>query len=427
MYERKVNTLLILFSAIGGIIGFVAGEVLLMLAEGSVPNVLLMGIYFGQLALWVTLFCYVAELISPKLNGKGWRLRNAGEGWKLLIPASLVLLFAAAIVLQFIYGLYFGKHKPPQDIVMAVDISGSMIDTDPDNESLNAVEALVQSLETDKRVAIVTFNDQAHVLQPLTPVSDQAMKNQVIGKLDSIGTPNGGTDIGAVLGSTIELIKSAAEEDRKGVVILISDGHSQVDLNQSLAPYKEERIAINTIGMGVENEQGNRLLKQVAGRTGGMFHKVDEVRDLSHIVGEIYRSSQTWHLAGERMGALADSIYYAAVRIASILIIGALMGLSLGIVFNNRYLARSFLIGGSIAGLISGLILEFGLQGYVLPTLAYRAAADIVLALVLSLSTAIIAYKQTPDAEVDSSFSSRSRHYGTRTLETRQGGHRQFK
>ncbi|TMV45810.1 VWA domain-containing protein [Paenibacillus mesophilus] len=416
MYQRKVNLLLIVFSVIGGVIGFAAGEALLYSWEGRIPNWLLMGAYFGQLALFVGLMCLIAEQISPELNGKGWRLRYAKDGWKLLVPATLLLLLIAGGVLQFVYGLYFGKHQPPHNILVSIDVSESMAETDPGRESFRAAKQLVQNMEPDKRVAVMTFNDQANLLQPLTPVDNQAAKDAVTAKLDSFGRPTGGTNIGAALAKAMEQIEAAQAEARGSMVILISDGYSEVDLNSSLMPYTSKDIAVNTVGVNAQDRQGNELLKRIASRTGGTYHSVEDVQNLSAVFEKIYKANQGWHLVGERTGSAVNSLYYAVLRIVCMTLIGLLMGLSLGIVFDNRYLARSFSIGGAIAGLAAGFILEEGLKGGFLPGGTVRGAADIVLAVVLSLSTLIFAYKESRTDDAGQGLYKRSRNGSGRTF-----------
>jgi len=426
VYQRKISPLLVLFSLLGGIVGAVAGEALISWGEGTIPNVLLMGLYFGQLALWVALFCLLSEILSPELNGQGWRLRYARDGWKLLVPASLVLLFVAGMVLQLIYGLYFGKNQPPKDIVLAVDISESMIETDPNKESIAALKQLIQKMESDKRAAIVTFNETARLLQPFAPLSDQSMKDGVVSKLDSIGNPIGGTNIEAALATAMDQIDAVKNDNRKSMVILISDGYSSVDLEYALAPYRASDISINTVGMNAQEKEGNDLLRKIAGKTGGAFHLVDEVSNLSTVVNEIYRSTQSWHLMGERTGSAVDSLYYQILRILFVTLLGALIGLALGIVFDNRYLAKSFVIGGSVAGLIAGAILEFGFGDFSFSPFAYRAAADVALAVVLSLSTLVIAYKQS-SSEDSGGLYSRNRKYREQGTERPQNAYRNFK
>ncbi|UUZ96038.1 hypothetical protein LJK87_17710 [Paenibacillus sp. P25] len=110
--------------------------------------------------------------------------------------------------------------------------------------------------------------------------------------------------------------------------------------------------------------------------------------ELTEAVGSIYMSQKPWHLMSERTGDAADSTYRAALRVIILMLIGALLGLSLGIVFDNRFLAGSFISGGALAGLLAGLVLEAGFpSGHP----AYiRAAADLLLAAVLSVSTLLI-------------------------------------
>lgn len=64
MSQRKLSLLMIVCSLIGGAIGFVVGEVILSQLSAELPQWLLMGLYFGQFALFVGLMCLVAEMIS---------------------------------------------------------------------------------------------------------------------------------------------------------------------------------------------------------------------------------------------------------------------------------------------------------------------------------------------------------------------------
>lgn len=412
MYQRKANALLIALSAIGGLAGFVCGETVLAAWEDRMPNALLMGVYFGQLALFVGLMCLVAELISPALNGKGWRLRYAKDGWKLLVPATLLLLFVGGTAVQLLYGLYIGRHRPPQNIVVAIDVSESMSTTDPNRESFRAAKELVQSLDGGKRIALLTFNNEAGLLQPLAAVSDRAAKDAITAKLDGFGPPSGGTNIEAALAESMKQIESAGTNARASMVILISDGYSDVDLNRALSPYTDKGVAVNTVGVNAQNpqdRQGNELLRQIAQATGGAYQSVEDVRLLSEVFDQIYRANQGWHLVGERTGAAADSAYYAAVRVLGLIVVGLLMGLSLGILFDNRFLARSFSVGGAIAGLLAGLIVEQGFKVDAFDPPAIRAAADVVLAVVLSVSTLLVPFKENRSAEAGTGLYRRSR------------------
>lgn len=393
MYQRKLNLLLVLFSVLGGIAGWMAGEWLLHLWEGQLPNAVLMGLYFGVLAFFTGLMCLLAELLSPRLNGRGWRQRYVKESWKALLPATLVLLFVAGALLQLVYGLGFRKLEPPTNILLAIDTSGSMKETDPNRESFRAARDLVGGLEDSKHVAVVLFSDHAAILQPFADLGQAGARNAVQSVLEKEQTIDGKTNIEEALKLSMDHIQSSGAPGRS-MVLLISDGYSEVNLSETLAPYRSGNTPIYTVGVKPEDFSGNRLLRQISSRTGGSYHSVNNAQELPTVFNNIYNISQKWHLAGGRTGDALFSAWYSCLRVLFLGIIGALMGVGLGAIFDNRFLAKSFAIGGSAAGLAAGLVLEFGLKDGGLPDWGVRALSAVILALVLGFSTLVIPFKK---------------------------------
>ncbi|NHN33010.1 vWA domain-containing protein [Paenibacillus agricola] len=387
---RKWNGLLTVLSLVGGMIGFVIGEWILDRWSGIMHETLLMGIYFGQFALVVGICCLLAEIISPQLNGPSWRLRYARDGWKFLVPATLLLLFVAGVICQFIYGLQLGNSDKPRDYVLLIDMSESMKTSDPNNQSIEAARSLISKMDDGKRVAIFTFNEQTQLVVPLTPLKNSGAREQLAAQLSAIKAPIGQTDIGRALTMAMEHMTKERIPNQKAAVILISDGYSNVDLVKTLAPYQQEQTQVHTVGIDSTQREGNLLLQRIATETGGTYHDVKRVEGITDVFDQIYQNGQRWHLMNERAGIAAEDGYHGLLRVVLIVLIGAVLGISLGIVFDNRYLAKCFSIGGAIGGLIAGIVLETGLQGAVEPFIV-RALADAALAFVLSLSTLIIA------------------------------------
>ncbi|TXK83838.1 VWA domain-containing protein [Paenibacillus sp. N3.4] len=393
MKQRKWNGLLTIFSLVGGCIGFFTGEWVLARWEGTMNETLLMGLYFGQFALIVGLCCLLAEMISPKLNGNNWRLRYASDGWKLLVPGTLVLLFAAGMLFQFVYGFSPGKNDKPQDYVLLLDMSESMNDTDPGKQSIQAAQSLIAKMDSRKRVALFTFNDETQPIFPLTQLISSGVKDELTSKLRATYEPHGGTDIGKALNAAMEHLKKVGRSGRSAAVILISDGYSDVDTAKVLAPYVQEQVRVHTIGIDSTQEEGRQLLQRIADETGGTYYDVQHADRITDAFNQIYSQEHHRHLMNERTGASSSDGYHGLLRVVLIMLVGTLLGLSLGIVFDNRYLASSFSIGGTVAGLLAGIIIETGIQGAAFPSL-YRAIADLLLAFVLSLSTLIVAVHQ---------------------------------
>ncbi|CAI6080915.1 hypothetical protein PAECIP112173_03048 [Paenibacillus sp. JJ-100] len=392
--QRKINLLLVLFSLIGGAVGFAAGELMLHQWLGKMPRLLLMGLYFGVLALSVGLFCLLAEIISPRLNGASWKLRYLGLSWKLLVPATLALLLVAGLGLQLLYQINPGGAKQVKDIVLMIDNSGSMSDTDPNNGRFEAAKTLINQMESDKQVAVITFDDQPQLLQPFIAVDSEASKNEVNNQIDSIVTTPGGTNFDAVLREGMELIQSKPDVKRGTVVILLSDGFSDADISGVLPQYVQEQVAIHTVGLSLVDPSGTDLLKNIAQQTGGMYYDVPDAGGLDLAFQQIYDTIDERTLVTERTGAMEHSVYLAIFRVAALLFIGVALGVSLGLVFDNRHLALSFGVGGAVSGLLAGLLLEWGLNGSNVGDAFVRLGAMLILSGVLTLFSWIVPIKE---------------------------------
>lgn len=386
--QRKINLLLLLFSLLGGGVAFVLGELLLDRRPYDLPSIVLVGIYFAIVALCVGIGCLVAEMISPKLNGQSWKQRYLGLSWKLL-PLTVVLLLGVGALTEFVYELNFGGIKPVKNVVMVIDDSGSMMQSDPDNSRYTAAKSLVQQMDEDNQVAVVTFSQDASVVQPLVPLSKAQNREQVAAVISGLQTTEGGTNISGALTEAMNVI-NGDQGSRGAMVILLSDGFSQFDTSTELAEYINNGIAVNTIGLALNDPSGSYLLQDIAGRTGGQYYDVTDANRLGDVFQQIYDRLGDRTLLTERSDATADSPYYAVVRILALILIGTALGLGLGIVFDNRHLARSFSVGGAVSGLGAGLILEFGLGGNTNTDPMIRLLAVLVLAAILALFTYVV-------------------------------------
>lgn len=392
--QRKINPLLLLFSLVGGGIGFTIGEFLLRQWGTGLPVIVVTGIYFGILALCIGLACLIAELISPRLNGSSWRQRYTGTSWKLLVPSTLVALFLLGMLFEWVYQLNPGSAKPVKDIVLVIDNSGSMKDTDPNQDRYTAVKNLINRMDEDNRVSVMVFDHATTLLQPFTRVKNQEAKDEIIAEIDSLETNDGGTDISLALEDTMKHIQESHDARRSAMVIMLSDGFSETDHARVLADYKQQQIAVNTIGLSLVYKDGAQLLQTIAAETGGQYYDVQNAADLSFVFQKIYDDVGDRSLLTKRTGVMEDSVYYQIVRIASMLLIGAAMGLALGIVFDNRHLALSFSIGGAVSGVLAGVVLEYGLSGVEVGDASIRMLACFILAGIIALFTLVIPVKE---------------------------------
>ncbi len=386
MIEKRINGTMAIMSLIGGIIGFVIGEVLLNNYQYIIPNSILMGLYFGILAFSIGTMCLIAEIINPKLNGFGWKNNYLKTSFKFLIPCTLVALFVFGAFFQFLYDMTIGNGKKINDVVLVIDTSGSMRNTDPKNERFEAAKNLLDNMNEDNRASVYEFNDKAEKVQAMSKVTE-AMRKETSEKLKKYELPNGNTNMGEALQQAYSEIKSTSSTDRNAMIILLSDGGDTYDLdrkfNDTMKPLRDNGIPVYTIGMS--NGNNFSMLKRISKQTRGNYYNVKDVKDLKSVFNKIYKDSQNNLLVDKRSGVYEGNNLYAVLRILFITLLACLISVGVSLVFDNKNLLKGFIVGGIVSGIIAALVLEIGFLYIPWIGMAHRAIADIIIALIFTL------------------------------------------
>jgi Ca-activated chloride channel family protein len=201
------------------------------------------------------------------------------------------------------------------DIVIALDASGSMAaeDFEPRNRFFVAktvVRKFVEELRHD-RVGLVAFAAKAYTRCPLTV--DYSVLLNVLNSME-LGTIEDGTAIGNALATCLNRLRGSKAKSR--VIILVTDG---VNNRGEIQPLDAAEMAaslgvkIYTVGVGsngtarmpvndpvygktyvnMEVEIDEASLKQIAGKTGGIYYRATDRPSLEKIFEEIGRLEKT--------------------------------------------------------------------------------------------------------------------------------------
>lgn len=215
-------------------------------------------------------------------------------------------------------------EKSARDIVLALDISGSMDARDftmPDGQRQQRLAAVRDVLKTfinerdGDRMALIVFGTKAFVQAPFT--DDLQSLN---GFLDQtvVGMAGPNTAIGDAIGLAVRTFEASKVDDR--LVILLSDGadnSSRMTPINAAAIAAERGVVVQTIGVGDPEADGEdrvdlETLQDIAKRTDGAFFYADDSEGLTQVYAEIdkmaprkveqtsFRPTQdlTWAVAG---------------------------------------------------------------------------------------------------------------------------------
>ncbi len=140
------------------------------------------------------------------------------------------------------------------DVVVALDASRSMLARDVVPSRLDRarleLNTLLDELKGD-RVAIVAFAGDAFIQCPLT--SDYSAAKLFLRAIDPEQVPQGGSNIGAALRVSKEVLTNADHGAKDKVVVLISDGEDlEGDVSAGVDALKEIDARVYAVGIGSE-------------------------------------------------------------------------------------------------------------------------------------------------------------------------------
>ena len=202
------------------------------------------------------------------------------------------------------------------DIVMAIDVSASMLARDLKPNRLEALKKVAVDFvdrRPNDRIGIVVYAGESFTQTPIT--SDKGIVKRTISEL-KWGQLEGGTAIGMGLGSGVNRLKESKAKCK--VIILLTDGvnnSGNIDPRTATELAKELGIKVYTIGIGTNGmadfpwskdprtgqlnfrqqqvEIDEDLLKEIAKETNGKYFRATDNTSLKEIYNEIDKLEKT--------------------------------------------------------------------------------------------------------------------------------------
>jgi len=210
------------------------------------------------------------------------------------------------------------KTKTTQgiDIVIAIDVSASMLARDLKPNRLEALKDVAARFINDRpndRIGIVEYAGESYTKTPLT--SDKRIVLSALKDIKYNTIIEGGTAIGMGLGTSVNRLKDSRAKSK--VIILMTDGVNNsgvIDPRIASELAVEFGIKVYTIGLGTNGmaispigirddgsfqygqqqvEIDEALLKEIAKKTGGEYFRATSNTKLEEIYDEINKLEKT--------------------------------------------------------------------------------------------------------------------------------------
>ena len=310
--------------------------------EFANPKLLWLLLLVPLLVLWYILRHKKQEAAVSFSDLKG--MAKLPKTWKAYLRHLLFALKMAALAL-----LIVALARPQSsstnstsniegiDIVMAMDVSGSMLARDLKPDRLTAAKNVASDFVKGRpgdRMGLVIFSGETFTQVPLT--TDHGVMLNMLGEMKN-GLIDDGTAIGDGLATAVSRLKDS--EAISKVVILLTDGLNNAG---SVDPYTAAEMAkifgvrVYTIGVGtygtapypvqtpfgtqiqqVKVEIDEKLLTQMANMTGGKYFRANNNKKLDEVYQEIDKLERSKIEAPSRgvLSACGMGLGLAAARI----------------------------------------------------------------------------------------------------------------
>jgi Ca-activated chloride channel family protein len=243
--------------------------------------------------------------------------------WSLLRPILFVfrLVALAMIILaiarpQTVDISTRTKTNKGIDIVMAIDVSSSMLAQDLKPDRLSALKRVASAFVDDRlsdRIGLVVYAGESYTLTPIT--SDKGIVKGALREISYQGLIEDGTAIGMGLATSVNRLKDSRAKSK--VIILLTDGVNNsgfIDPKIATELAVEFGIKTYTIGLGSNGtarapvgilpngsfqyamtkvEIDEALLQEIATATGGIYFRATDNKKLEEIYEEINKLEKT--------------------------------------------------------------------------------------------------------------------------------------
>ena len=178
-------------------------------------------------------------------------------------------------------------ERKPTHLVFLLDVSGSMNSTDKLPLLKRGFKMMVNQLNENDQVTIVTYAGQAGLALETTTGDQKSKINQAIDVL----APGGSTHGSAGIELAYQLAQQNFIQDGNNKVILATDGDLNVGITDNkplvelIKQKASEGVFLTVLGFGTGNLQDGKM-EQLADNGNGMYCYIDSVREARKVLVE---------------------------------------------------------------------------------------------------------------------------------------------
>lgn len=257
----------------------------------------------------------IGRIVAPKLRALLAGNTSPARRWfrGACVLGALGLLAVTLAGPRLGYDTLEVPHKG-RDVIIAMDVSRSMLATDVAPTRLQRAKLLAEDLVSElggDRLGLVAFAGSAFLQAPLT--LDHGAVLAAVDELDTDLIPKGGTNLGAAIRTCEEAFGKAEGFSR--AIVIISDGE-ELDADGLEAARQAAANGVRIFTVGVGSEEGSEIplgpgefVRDPSGKVVQSRLDAERMKEIAAVTGGFYLpldENTARRLAGEGIGQMKE-------------------------------------------------------------------------------------------------------------------------
>jgi len=197
-----------------------------------------------------------------------------------------VACLVAAVALAFwsVVATAARESSQPLDVVVVLDVSGSMSRNDPHRLVPKAAADFVRSLGDADGIGLVAFGSEARALAPLASLTTSGQRDVILEALQRLRYADKLTDMAAGIERGLYELRVRGREDSAKALVFLSDGivetgskardrERETWLRQDLVNEARAR-GVRIFSIALSEQADFLLIREIAATTGGEYYRV---------------------------------------------------------------------------------------------------------------------------------------------------------
>lgn len=191
----------------------------------------------------------------------------------------------------------WAQQRRPLDLVLVLDVSGSMKKHDPEALMGKIVKHFVGQLGAEDAAGLVLFGTRATAAQPLGPLAEAGHREALLDKIGQIRYADANTNIAAAFERGLYELKSKGRPGSNQVLLFATDGIMDTGspsrdeemkrwLREQLLPDARQR-GLRIFSIAFTEDADFTLMQEMARTSGGEYFRAMSAKDFGLIFDQI--------------------------------------------------------------------------------------------------------------------------------------------